>query len=169
MKELFILFKELLGDKEKGFFRKCGIFIKACYYNETVRYLFMGVCTTLVNLISYWLFIRLFRGTMPGLGKNAVTISNVISIIIAILFAYVTNKLFVFESKTHGVAELFYEFLRFVGGRMLTMVIEVGGVYLIFNIMGWNEMVAKLITQVLVVIGNYFISKFLVFKGQQTE
>ena len=87
MKELFILFKELLGDKEKGFFRKCGIFIKACYYNETVRYLFMGVCTTLVNLISYWLFIRLFRGAMPGLGKNAVTISNVISIIIAILFA----------------------------------------------------------------------------------
>lgn len=49
------------------------------------------------------------------------------------------------------------------------MVIEVGGVYLMFNIMGWNEMAAKLITQVLVVIGNYFISKFLVFKGQQAE
>lgn len=64
---------------------------------------------------------------------------------------------------------MFYEFLRFVGGRMLTMVIEVGGVYLMFNIMGWNEMAAKLITQVLVVIGNYFISKFLVFKGQQAE
>ena len=140
--------------------------IKKIICSEAFMYLFIGGCTTLVNLV---VFSVLTYGTSLGNSDLGITISNVISIVLSILFAYVTNKLFVFESKTHGVAELFYEFLRFVGGRMLTMVIEVGGVYLMFNIMGWNEMAAKLITQVLVVIGNYFISKFLVFKGQQAE
>jgi len=169
MKELLDLFKDLLKDKEKGFFKKLWIFIKACYFNETVRYLFIGVCTTLVNLVCFWGLKLFFESRMPELGKTGVTISNVLSIIVAILFAYVTNKIFVFGSKTNNFKELFFEFLRFVGGRLATMFIEVGGVYLMFNIMGWHPMVAKLITQVIVIVGNYFISKFLVFKGQKDQ
>ena len=135
--------------------------IKKIYYNETIRYLFIGGCTTLVNLIAFYLFTDVLHMN--------VTVSNVISIIIAILFAYVTNKIFVFDSKTEGMKALFFEFCRFVGGRLSTMAIEVGGVYLLYNIMGYNKMGAKLVTQVLVVIGNYFISKFLVFRGQKKE
>ena len=61
------------------------------------------------------------------------------------------------------------EFARFVGGRMSTMIIEVGGVFLIYNVMGQSKMLAKLITQVIVIIGNYFISKFLVFRGAKEK
>ncbi|MCH5266527.1 MAG: GtrA family protein [Lachnospiraceae bacterium] len=133
--------------------------IKKLYYNETIRYLVVGGCTTLVNLVAFAIFCDVF-------GMD-VTLGNVLSIIIAILFAYVANKIFVFSSKTNGFKEMFFEFCRFVGGRLSTMAIEVGGVYLIYNIMGQPKMLAKLATQVLVIIGNYFISKFLVFRGSE--
>ena len=123
--------------------------VKKLYYNETMRYLFIGGCTTLVNLATFAVFCDV-------LDMN-VTLGNVLSIIIAILFAYVSNKIFVFSSKTEGLKEMFSELCRFVGGRLSTMAIEVGGVYLIYNMMGYPKMAAKLITQILVIIGNYFI------------
>lgn len=132
--------------------------VKKLYYNETMRYLFIGGCTTLVNLIAFAVFCDV-------LDMN-VTLGNVLSIILAILFAYVSNKIFVFSSKTEGLKEMFSELCRFVGGRLSTMAIEVGGVYLIYNMMGYPKMAAKLITQVLVIIGNYFISKFFVFRNR---
>lgn len=131
-------------------------------FKDKLLYLFFGVLTTLVNLVVFYLLTE-----QPW--KINVTVGNVISIILAILFAYVTNKIWVFNSKTNGAKELFAELGRFVGGRMSTMIIEVGGVYLIFNIMGQPKMAAKLVTQVIVIIGNYFISKFLVFRGEKDE
>lgn len=135
--------------------------VKKLYYNETMRYLFIGGCTTLVNLITFAVFCDV-------LDMN-VTLGNVLSIILAILFAYVSNKIFVFSSKTEGLKEMFSELCRFVGGRLSTMAIEVGGVYLIYNMMGYPKMAAKLITQILVIIGNYFISKFFVFRNRDGE
>lgn len=127
-------------------------------FKDQLLYLFFGALTTLVNLVAFYLLTE-----KPW--QINVTVGNVISIILAILFAYVTNKIWVFNSKTEGAKELFAEFARFVGGRMSTMIIEVGGVFLIYNVMGQSKMIAKLITQVIVIIGNYFISKFLVFRG----
>lgn len=123
-----------------------------------MRYLFIGGCTTLVNLATFAVFCDV-------LDMN-VTLGNVLSIVIAILFAYVSNKIFVFSSKTEGLKEMISELCRFVGGRLSTMAIEVGGVYLIYNMMGYPKMAAKLITQILVIIGNYFISKFFVFRNR---
>ncbi len=140
---------------------KLAELIKKLYYNETMRYLFIGGCTTLVNLISFAIFCDV-------MGMD-VTLGNVLSIILAILFAYITNKIFVFSSRTNGIKEMFSEFCRFVGGRLSTMAIEVGGVYLIHNMMGQPKMAAKLVTQILVIIGNYFISKFFVFRNRQGE
>lgn len=127
---------------------------------DKLLYLFFGALTTLVNLVVFYVLTE-----HPW--QIDVTAGNVISVIAAILFAYVTNKIWVFCSKTNGAGELLSEFCRFVGGRLSTMVIEVGGVYLIFNVMGYPKMGAKLLTQVIVIIGNYFISKFLVFRGEQ--
>lgn len=140
---------------------KLAELIKKLYYNETMRYLFIGGCTTLVNLISFAIFCDV-------MGMD-VTLGNVLSIILAILFAYITNKIFVFSSRTNGIKEMLSEFCRFVGGRLSTMAIEVGGVYLIHNMMGQPKMAAKLVTQILVIIGNYFISKFFVFRNRQGE
>ncbi len=131
-------------------------------FKDKLLYLFFGALTTLVNLVVFYLLTE-----RPW--QINVTVGNVISIILAILFAYITNKIWVFNSKTNDAKALFAEFARFVGGRMSTMVIEVGGVFLIFNIMGQPKMLAKLVTQVIVIIGNYFISKFLVFRNVEDE
>ena len=100
---------------------------------------------------------------MRGLFNINVNISNIISIIISILFAYITNKIFVFESHCLTIKELLSELFKFFGARLLTMVIEVGGVFLLYDIIGQNEFVAKVEIQVIVLIANYIISKFFVF------
>ena len=126
--------------------------------SEGMRYLFIGGCTTMVNLVVYALLCRVVRLN--------VNVSNIISVSVSILFAYVTNKLIVFRSHCSSFSELAAECGRFIGARLATMVIEVGGVFVLYEILHQNEMVAKLATQVLVVIGNYFISRFLVFKDR---
>lgn len=127
--------------------------------SEGMRYLFIGGCTTVVNLVVYAVLCRVVH--------LSVNISNIISIIVAILFAYVTNKLIVFRSHCGSFSELVQECARFIGARLATMAIEVGGVFLLYEILHQNEMVAKLATQVLVIIGNYFISRFIVFRDRK--
>ena len=126
--------------------------------SEGMRYLFIGGCTTMVNLVVYAVLCRVVHLN--------VNISNIISVSVSILFAYITNKLIVFRSHCSSLSELAAECARFIGARLATMVIEVGGVFVLYEILHQNEMVAKLATQVLVVIGNYFISRFLVFKDR---
>lgn len=127
--------------------------------SEGVRYLFIGVCTTLVNLVVYTVLVKLVH--------MEVNISNIISVSISILFAYVANKLVVFRSHCSSLGELAAECARFIGARLATMVIEVGGVFVLYEIVHQDEVIAKLETQVLVVIGNYFISRFIVFKDRK--
>ena len=124
-------------------------------YRDAVSYIITGGLTTLVNLLVFTVLCELRCVN--------VTISNIISVAAAILFAYVTNKLFVFHSRCPDIRSLAGEFARFVSARLITMVIEVGGVFLLVNIMGMQALIGKLLTQIIVVIGNYFISKFLVF------
>lgn len=136
------------------------------YHSEGLRYLFIGGCTTLVNLILFWLLTE-----VAGMEtKLLMTVANVISVVVSILFAYIANKLFVFESHVDTMLELVTEFLKFIGGRAATMILEVGGVYLLVNMIGQDKMIGKLETQVLVILGNYFISKWFVFtKTERTE
>ena len=126
---------------------------------EGMRYLIIGGCTTLVNLVVYAFLCRVVHLN--------VNVSNIISIIVAIIFAYITNKLIVFRSHCSSFGELAAECARFVGARLATMAIEVGGVFLIYNVMHQDEMIAKLATQVLVVIGNYFIRRCIVFRDRK--
>lgn len=143
---------DLNNDQNKeGFFAKCFRLLNT----EAMRYLIIGGCTTLVNLVVFTILCEMVHMN--------VNLANIISIIISILFAYVTNKQIVFRSHCSSFAELMAEFTKFVGARLATMAIEVGGVFLIYNVMHQNEIIAKLATQVIVILGNYFISKFLVF------
>ncbi|MCD7885126.1 MAG: YfhO family protein [Lachnospiraceae bacterium] len=129
--------------------------MKKLVKNEAVRYVFFGGCTTAVNLIVYYCLC------MTGMN---ITVANTISVLAAIVFAYVVNKLFVFEHKTHSPGEFFREIGSFVGMRLGTMVIEVLGVLLLTCIWGMSNMAAKLVIQVVIVVLNYFISKLVVFK-----
>jgi len=123
------------------------------------RYIIVGGCTTMVNLVVFTILCKVLH--------FEVNLSNVISILCAIFFAYVTNKIFVFESKTNGIQELLLEMAKFVGARMSTMAIEVGGVFLLYEVIRQDEVIAKLETQIIVLIVNYFISKFFVFKTKE--
>ncbi len=131
-------------------------YIKRFVKNEGIRYLFFGGCTTLVNLVSYAIQRYL-------LGVNMTT-ANVISIALAILFAYVVNKRYVFESRTASKKELFAEAAQFIGMRLGTMFIEVFGVILFCCVWGVNDMLAKLVIQVVVLTLNYLFSKIFVFR-----
>ena len=128
--------------------------IKKLYASSVVRYVFFGGCTTLVNLISFYVLRKL---------KVGLNIANVISIILAILFAYVVNSRFVFQDKCETLADHIRPFCKFISARLMTMVIEVGGVWLLVAKLGMNDMVGKFATQFIVLILNYVFSKFFVF------
>lgn len=132
---------------------KITIFLKS----EAFKYLFFGGLTTAVNFVFFALFYNLL-----GLGLN---FSNLSGIIISIIFAFVTNKLFVFESRKTNIKIFFSEFLKFISGRAFTMVLELVGVWLLVDVVLLNEYISKALLQILVIIGNYFISKFIVFKN----
>ena len=124
------------------------------YENDVIRYIFWGGCTTLVNLVSFYLM------RIAGLPLMA---ANIISIILAILFAYVVNSRFVFHDSCETLKDHIQPFVKFISARLVTMVIEVGGVWLLAVVMGFHDMVAKFCTQFLVLVLNYIFSKFLIF------
>ena len=123
---------------------------------ETIRYVIVGGLTTLVNFCIFALMTKIMN--------IDVTVSNVTSISVSILFAYVTNKLFVFRQRGKTGIVLFLEFLKFVGSRLFTMALEIGVVLLFVEVFKLDELVGKLASMFLVVIANYVISKAFVFR-----
>lgn len=130
--------------------------MKKLYHNQAVRYIFFGCCTTMVNLVSYYLLRTFLRIDL--------TAANLIAISLSILFAYVVNKLFVFEHKTGSLPEFLKEAGSFIGMRLGTMLVEILGMLLLTCIWGINEMIAKLAIQFIVLVLNYLISRFVVFR-----
>lgn len=127
--------------------------------SEKVRYLIIGGLTTLVNFVCFYVLYNILRVD--------VTLSNFISVCAAIIFAFWSNKYIVFRSVSVGKRDMLGEFLRFIAGRIAAMVIEVGGVYLLYNIMDIHAMVSKIFVQVIVVLFNYVVSKFFVFNSKE--
>lgn len=130
-----------------------------CWNNDVLRYIFIGGCTTLVNLGCYYVL----RMT-TSLNLN---VANVISIAAAILFAYFANSSVVFRSAASTFKEKFGEFVKFISARLSTMVIEVGGVWLMADVMKINDYIAKFVIQFIVLVLNYFFSKFFVFSKKE--
>lgn len=124
-------------------------------YGSAARYIIAGGMTTAVNFAVFALFFEIFG--------MSVTASNIISVAAAVIFAYIVNKLYVFRSRCPDMQTLANEFLKFVSARLLTMVAEVGGVLLLVDVLDMQAFAGKLLTQIIVVAGNYFISRLLVF------
>lgn len=131
--------------------------MKKLVRNQAVRYIFFGGCTTLVNLGMSFL--------LRTAGMN-ITTANTTAILVAIVFAYVVNKLFVFEHRAGSWPALLREAAGFIGMRLGTLVVEVLGVLLLVCIWGVNEAAAKLLLQIVILVLNYLISRFLVFKDE---
>ncbi len=126
-------------------------------YKEIIHYLFFGGCTTIVNFIFYYIPSNL-------LGINAI-ISNIIAWLVSVLFAYTTNKLFVFESKTKTLKEIMKEMCSFILARVFTGALcDVGTFALMINVLHINDIISKITTQIMVVILNYLFSKLIIFR-----
>ena len=127
---------------------------------ETVSYLVFGILTTVVDFITYLLCLSFSVNNL---------LANVIAWCVAVLFAYVTNKLFVFDSKSFKWNVIIDEILSFVGGRVFSLLFSLVFIYATVMLMGMPVIVSKIISAVFVVIINYVISKLFVFKEKKVS
>lgn len=136
--------------------------IKKLYnnYKEIVNYLIIGVLTTVVSLVSFYL-VRIFVFTNDS--QFDIQLANVISWVLAVLFAFVTNKKYVFESKSTGYQK-FLEMIKFYVSRLTTLGIEMFVMWLLTSPLKVDDMISKIIVQFIIVILNYVFSKLFVFK-----
>lgn len=125
-------------------------------YRSILIYIIFGVLTTAVNYLVYIPCLNL-------LGLSA-SVSNVIAWCVAVLFSFLTNKPFVFESKDWSVKTVVPEFTKFVGTRVASGLFETLILLVTVDLLGWNGNIWKLVTNVIVVILNYIGSKLLVFR-----
>ncbi len=125
-------------------------------YKEIINYLIFGGLTTLVSIVTYALFTKLFLINY--------LISNVLSWIIAVLFAFITNKLFVFESKSKDKKLVTKEMTNFFFFRIVSLGIEMVIMYIFVDLLSINDLITKVIAQVIVILSNYIFSKVFVFK-----
>ena len=125
-------------------------------HREVLLYLLFGGLTTLVSILSFALFtIRMGINVLWG---------NVLSWILAVLFAYVTNRTWVFSNKADSRGGIVREMLSFFGGRLATLGMEEVLILVFITWLGLAPMPVKIVAQVAVIVANYFISKFFVFK-----
>lgn len=125
-------------------------------YEDVLSYLVFGVLTTVVNYLVY-------LPCYNTLGMSA-TVSNVIAWVVAVAFAYLTNKPFVFKSHDWSAKTVVPELTAFVGCRVGSGLLETGIIFVTVDCLAWNGNAMKLVTSVLVVILNYIASKLLVFR-----
>ncbi len=127
------------------------LFIK---YKEVIMYLIFGVLTTLVNIITYYISTKIFLIDYQ--------ISNIIAWIISVTFAFITNKLYVFESKTND--KILKEIISFYSLRLFSLGIDIFTMYIMVSILSIDDLIAKVVANVIVIVINYITSKLITFK-----
>lgn len=137
---------------------------------ELIRYMLFGILTTAISIVSFQLFGLIF-------GTERYLFNNILSWVFAVAFAYVTNKLWVFESMSWSFVVIKSEIPSFLIARFFSLILEETGLYLmidalkfenisfkVFGYLATGILLSKLIMQVIVVLSNYLFSKFLIFK-----
>lgn len=124
-------------------------------YQSVIAYLFFGGLTTLVNIITFAILQPIMNYQL----------ANILAWIASVLFAYVTNKLWVFSSKTHDLLALFKEMGAFFFFRVLSLLMDIVIMWLGISVLNANPLLTKIIDNVIVVIANYFFSKWYIFKS----
>ncbi|MCQ2564121.1 MAG: GtrA family protein [Mogibacterium sp.] len=130
-------------------------------FKEIIAYLVFGVLTTLVNIVVYWV-------TAHPLGIKTVP-SSIIAWIAAVLFAYVTNRIWVFHSETSGRSGILREMFYFFSARLATGIIDWVFMYVTVDVLSFNDVYMKVIANVIVIILNYVASKLLIFRKPENK
>lgn len=140
---------------------------------EVARYIIFGLLTTAVNFIVYFAVTAVF-------GEHTYLAANVAAWVVAVAFAYVTNKLFVFESKSWKRGVIFRELGAFVSARVFSLLVEEAGLYVMIGLWRFDRFfidlaimrigggtLVKLFMQFVVIVMNYVFSKLVIFKNKQ--
>ena len=139
-------------------------------YAEQIKYLIFGVQTTIVNYLVFWLILH-FAGEKYALAANAA------AFVAATIFAYITNKLFVFQSRSWKGTVLLREFFGFAGARVFSFLLEEAGLYFCMEVLHTEKfvllgisglMIAKIVLSFIAVLLNYIFSKYLIFSGKKS-
>lgn len=138
----------------KNLIRRCWDLYKK--YEEGINYLIFGFLAFVLNYALYYLFESLLHMNY--------LVATGLSWLLTVIFAYWTNRTFVFKSKNVSKDSLLKEFSSFIGARIATEFLEMGFMYVAVGVVGINSNIAKLIGQVLVIVSNYFLSKLWIFK-----
>lgn len=136
-------------DKVKNLYKK---------YEEIIKYVIVGGLTTVVSMACFYASVWTF---LDGNDPLQLQIANIISWIGGVAFAYVTNRTIVFKSENRNILK---EIIAFTSARVLTLFLDMGVMFVLVTVMEVDYNISKLISTVLVTVGNYFISKLLVFK-----
>lgn len=123
---------------------------------QIALYLIVGICTTLINIVSYWFFTRFFT--------VSVMLSTALAWTTAVLFAFFGNKWLVFQSHCSGNKAVLREFFSFLCCRIATGAFDFLAMGIFVDVMEFPDMVVKVVSNILVIIGNFIASKYLVFK-----
>ena len=141
--------------------------MKKLFNRETVLYVVFGAATTVINYIVFLLYLRFF-------GTESTLVANIVAFIVAVSFAFVTNKLWVFESKSWSKAVIRKELPSFLGARLFSLGLEELGLFICLKA-GVDKLIfcgingiklAKLALAVIVIVLNYVFSKFYIFKKE---
>lgn len=125
-------------------------------YKEIISYLIFGVLTTIINISVFYI-------SNDCLNINYL-ISNIIAWILSVLFAYITNRKYVFNSTNNSKKDIAKEISSFFGARLTTGFLDMAFMYMTINFNLLSNLIAKIIANVFVIIANYVLSKFIVFK-----
>ncbi len=137
--------------------------IKELYtkYEEIINYLIVGVLTTVVSLATYFICTETFLDPNK---KLELQIANIISWVFAVAFAYFTNRKYVFKSKNKNMLK---EASSFIGSRILSLLMDMFTMFIIVSVLHLNDKIGKLVSQVIVTVANYILSKLFVFKKKE--
>ena len=128
---------------------------------EVINYLFFGALTTFINLVVYFVLTSFWLDASVNIELG---VANVISWVVAVVFAYITNRRYVFESSNENKLK---EVISFFMARVLTLVVDVLIMLFFVNVLGFNDKVMKIFSQVIVIVSNYILSKVFVFKEER--
>lgn len=126
-------------------------------YEEIVNYIVVGASTTVVSIVSYFLL----RLIIPSYIVN-----TILSWVIAVAYAYVTNRIFVFKSKSKKILK---EIAEFVSCRLLTLLLEIVAMFLLVDLLSLHDGISKIVVQFIVLVCNYILSKLFVFRNKAED
>jgi putative flippase GtrA len=115
-----------------------------------------GIGTTLINLLAYAVCTRVFNIHL--------LISTVLAWIISVLFAYITNRKYVFNSNNKTLKSILIELISFISCRLLTGAIDVAIMYVFAGLLGYNDIIIKILSNLFVIVSNYVVSRLFIFK-----